>query len=325
MRPIYQITVDGQDITAQIADRLTTLTVIDEAGFEADRLDFTLDNRQGLIERPRRGVKLELALGFIETGMTRIGSFIVDSLSGGGPNQIMNVSAKAVDLTGGIRAPRTEGWTEVTLDTVVTTIARRHQLTPVIAPILAPHFYPHIAQTAESDLNLVTRLAHELSAIAKVAEDRLVVVPPGTQATAAGQPIPPIALDRSAFTSWQWRLGERQDYGSVKAWWQDIAGGRRQPVTAGSGEPIFEIRETFATAEAANRAAAGKLKTLGRDTVEVSGTLAIADLRLAAELPIQLSGFDDGSNGAYTLTRVTHRLSSALTTSFNAKPPAEEE
>lgn len=210
MRPDFEIRADGTDVTAAIADRLVSLHVSDEAGWTADECILRLDDRDGTIAIPRRGATLSVSLGYVETGLTWLGDFVVEGVAGTGPLQEMTVTAKSADLTGAIRAPRTEGWTDVTLGAIVAAIAGRHGLQAAVAQDLAGHHYDHVAQTAESDLNLLTRLARDLGAVAKVAAGRLALAPEGEAVSTSGQPLPPVPLARGAFQSWRWRLGERR-------------------------------------------------------------------------------------------------------------------
>lgn len=323
MTPDFSILADGADITARIRDRLVSLNVSDEPGMTADECVIRIDDRGGIVEIPRRGVRLEVALGYRETGLTAMGTFVVEAVAGEGPDQAMTISAKSADLTGAIRAPRTRDWTGVTLGQIVTSIAGRHGLTPVIQAGLAAHAYTHVAQTAESDLHLLARLASDIGALAKVASGRLILTPEGEAATASGAALAPIGLARHEFQSWRWRVGERADYNSCIAWWHDHAAAERKPETAGAGEPVFEIRKTFTSAEAALRAALARLEALKRGRLSLSGELARANFAVAAEMPLAIAGLRPGIDGRWIATRVQHRLDGPLTTAFDAETPAE--
>ena len=62
--PAFMLTLDGDDITQNFSDRLISLTMTDNRGFEADQLDIELDDTDGLVELPPRGAKLTLWLGW---------------------------------------------------------------------------------------------------------------------------------------------------------------------------------------------------------------------------------------------------------------------
>ncbi|RTM42616.1 phage late control D family protein, partial [Enterobacter hormaechei subsp. xiangfangensis] len=48
--PAFMLTLDGDDITQNFSDRLISLTMTDNRGFEADQLDIELDDTDGLVE-----------------------------------------------------------------------------------------------------------------------------------------------------------------------------------------------------------------------------------------------------------------------------------
>ncbi len=58
--------MDGADITQKLEKRLLSLTLTDNRGFEADQLDIELDDADGQLQLPRRGVVLSLELGWQE-------------------------------------------------------------------------------------------------------------------------------------------------------------------------------------------------------------------------------------------------------------------
>lgn len=55
MAPTFILTLNNQGITRNISERLISLSLSDNRGFEADHLDIELDDSDGLIELPTRG------------------------------------------------------------------------------------------------------------------------------------------------------------------------------------------------------------------------------------------------------------------------------
>ena len=53
--PAFSISIEGRDITTVLDNRLMSLTLTDNRGFEADQLDLELDDADGKIVLPRRG------------------------------------------------------------------------------------------------------------------------------------------------------------------------------------------------------------------------------------------------------------------------------
>ncbi|MDF3413559.1 hypothetical protein HKX54_03750 [Sulfitobacter sp. M57] len=209
MTPEYLILADGVDVTLNIRDRLVQLSITDDEGVKADRLDMTVDDRDGVLALPKHGAALEVHLGFRETGLTHMGRYIVDTTEGSGPPAVIQIGAKAADMGSGIRAPRTRGWRDTTLGDIAKKIASETGLRPVIGASIADTPYPYVAQTAESDLHFLTRLARVLDATAKPAAGTLLVVKRGEGLTADGQQIVAQPILASELTRWQWDSPEQ--------------------------------------------------------------------------------------------------------------------
>ena len=105
MTPAFRILANGAEASGAIRDRLISLEAIDEDGLKSDRLEIELDDRDGRIEWPELEARLELSLGYRETGLVAIGTYAVDGLAGEGPRQTMRITAKAVDMKTAARAP----------------------------------------------------------------------------------------------------------------------------------------------------------------------------------------------------------------------------
>ena len=78
MKVAFQIIADGEDVTANFADRLIGLTVVDEAGNKSDRADIQVDDRDYAVALPETGAKLKISLGFVGD-LVEIGHFVVET------------------------------------------------------------------------------------------------------------------------------------------------------------------------------------------------------------------------------------------------------
>ncbi len=117
-------------------------------------------------------------------------------------------------------------------------------------------------------------------------------------------------------------FNDRWRYGSVRACWCNRATGRRQEVTAGSGEPVYALRDDQVDARTARYAAQARLDPLNRGAVTLSLSLRPAAPTASAETPLTLSGFRDGVDGRWIVTRVSRELSAGgLTAEAEAGQP----
>lgn len=64
LTPDYMLMLDSRDITGNISDRLMSMTLTDNRGFEADQLDIELNDADGQVELPVRGAVLTVYIGW---------------------------------------------------------------------------------------------------------------------------------------------------------------------------------------------------------------------------------------------------------------------
>ncbi|MEO0678989.1 MAG: contractile injection system protein, VgrG/Pvc8 family, partial [Pseudomonadota bacterium] len=229
------------------------------------------------------------------------------------------------DLTAELKAPKTREWKDTTVGQLVEAIAAEHDLTPRVAAELASIPIEHLSQTSESDLNLLTRQARRMDAVAKVGGGALLFVRRGAGATASGEALTPIPLGADEVAGWSWRIDDRGTYASAAAFWNDLGGAKRQRVETSAEAPQFEISETFATEAIARRAAAAKLEELRRGGLRMEVALPVGRPELLAETPVDLSGFKDGIDGRWIAQTVSHRFegSDGFRTALTLVPPPE--
>ena len=244
MTPAYRIQVEGQgDVTAQIRERLLSLRVREEVGYRSDAVEIRLDDRGGEMELPRRGVALEVELGYEASGRVRMGRYVVDEVELSGPPETLTVRATAADMRTGAKQRKTRSWDKVTIGDLVTTIARDHDLEPRVERGLARIVLPHVDQTDESDLHLLTRLGEKYDAAARPAGGRLVFTRRGAGVSATRGAVTAVRIAPGQVGDWRVVFDDRRRYGSVKAYWYDRSAGQRSKVMAGSGSPVYALRD----------------------------------------------------------------------------------
>jgi phage protein D len=320
MTPAFRIEADGTDIGATIGDRLLAMTLADEEGMKADRVDIEVDDRDSRLELPQHGARLDIALGFRETGLIPMGSWTVDMTSGEGPAQTVRIAGHAADMAATIRAPRSRAWENVTLADIVRSIAADAGLTPVVGDSIADTAWSYLAQRAESDLHLLTRICRPLDATAKPVAGTLTVLRRGEGKNAVGDDIPAAPILRAGLSSWRWTFPDRGAYASVLARWQDLAAGQTRTVVAGDGEPQLELRPTYDSEAEAARAAQAALDRAARGNAQLTLQLAGFAPALFAGGVIETPDLRPGLTGQWYLTRVEHRLDAGgLRTSCDAE------
>jgi uncharacterized protein len=330
MTPIFRILADSLDVTARIADRLVSLTVSDEAGWQSDTVEIVVDDRDALLAVPATGAELSVSLGYAETGALDMGLYRVDEVEMSGPERQMRIRGKASDsrdkeMLGRIKAPKSRSWHETTLGDLVKSIASEHGFDPVVGDALAGIAIPHVDQSEESDINLLQRLARDNGAIVKPANGKLLFVLRGEAKTASGKAMPNIALGPGDVDTWRVTLAERAKYRSVVARWQDQGSADLVPEQVGEGDPVYSIRHTYRDAAQARRAAEAKLDAFQRGAATLDITMP-ARPEVGAECTLYLAGFRPGVDGRWVITRAEHRIEDGgYTCSVSAEVPKTSE
>lgn len=350
--PAYTVSVGGVNITNQINQRLISLTLTDNRGFEADILELSLNDSDGLLELPRKGAQVRVSIGWTDTGTVDKGSYVVDELEhAGAPDQLI-IRARSADLRQGLTTKRDQSWHEMTVGDVIQTIAARNQLQPTISEALASIAVEHLDQTNESDVNLVSRLAEWHGAVATVKDGRLLFISSGVGKTASGKPLPTATIDRKEGDRHRFAVADREAYTAVRAFYFDVRQALRGEVlvnekkaqtireqstdtrpTTDAPDPSLSdtgntktLRHTYATKITALRAVHAEWARLQRGLATFSLTLAEGRPELMPEMPASVKGFKGQIDAIdWTLTKVMHRITdSGYTTQVELEVRANE-
>lgn len=315
--PAWRVSLEGQDLTAAIAPRLIQMSLSEKRGEEADTLDIVIGDEDGKMALPPPDATLSVALGWakgsgVAAGLVDKGLFRVAEVAWGGPPDQLRLTARAADLTAGLRNRRSESWIAQSLSAIVATIAQRNGLTPRVHARLAGIQVAAMRQQAKSDIAFIADIGRRYDAVATVKAGSLILAPAGIGATAAGTPISGVTIERAMCAGGvDYTRKTRDEHDGVEAEWHDQASGQRQTVRVGGTKNARRLKRTYANAGDAQAAAEGARRRDARSGAEVSLTLAHGDARLMPETPVTLAGFKaEIDAAAWLVTDVTHTLGS---------------
>ncbi|EEX1986360.1 phage late control D family protein [Escherichia coli] len=309
-------------------NRVISLSMTDNRGFEADRVSIVLDDADGQLALPERGARIRLMLGWKGDPLVNKGIYIVDEVAHEGPPDRLTLSANSADFREEFNVKREVSWHDVTVERVVSAIAQRYGLKARISEMLMDIEIDHADQTEESDMSFLTRMADMLGAITTVKNGSLLFILPGGGVTADGRALPSFALTRSDGDSHQFRIADRQAYTGVKAYWLDLNYGKKNAVNIrkrqtapeksdsregsymeGAEGNVFVLRKTYPNEVAARRAAAARWQQLQRGAAEFSITLARGRPELYPEMHGTVTGFKTAiDNQDWIIARVEHSI-----------------
>lgn len=312
MTPDFLLFADGADRTAVLRDRLLSLRVVDAAGLQSDTLEMTFDDREPAIETPRKGASLTLSIGWLGQALVPQGRYVVDEVTREGPYARLTVAAKAADMRASLKSPKSRGFEGKTIGAIVSQIAGEHGLEPKVGSAFASKVVKHRAQTGESDLHFLSRLARDVGAVCAPKDGKLLFVAKGTGQSASGKPLAPLAVVRTDLVRWRGVAADRGGFGKVKARWRDLKTAKTKFAEAGSGEPVRTLRHLHATEEEAKSAAKAALERGQRSAGSLDLEFALGRPGLQAETPIDVSGLTDDLNGRWFAERVEHSIDFAV-------------
>ncbi|MBK4124480.1 phage late control D family protein [Enterobacter roggenkampii] len=341
--PAFRVTIEEKDVTTTLAKRLISLTHTDNRGFEADQVDLELDDADGMVELPRRGAVISLAIGWKDQPLVVKGKFTVDEIEHAGTPDRLTIRARSADFRETLNIKRERSWHDTTLGAVVQEIAARHQLEHAVGQDLQAQKIEHIDQTNESDGSFLMRLAQQFGALASVKNGFLLVIRQGQGKTASGKLLPVMTITRSSGDQHRFSLADRGAYTGVVANWLNLREPKKKEVVkvrrrrrktkpkptkapdpkqgeylVGTDENVLVLTRTYANKGNAERAAKSTWERIQRGAASFSIQLATGREDLFPELPVKVSGFKRQIDDAdWIITTVTNTINdSGFTTSL---------
>ncbi|HBS5988421.1 TPA: phage late control D family protein [Klebsiella pneumoniae] len=328
--PALNVLMGGKALTV-LDDKLISLELTDNRGFNADELTISVDDSQGDIALPPRGAELSVSLGWQGEPLIYKGIYIVDEVSHSGPPDRIDITARSADFRDEFNVKREVSWHDVTVERIVSAIAHRYKLKPIISEQLMNAEIDHADQTQESDMSFLTRMADILGAIATVKNGCLLFILPGGGVSANSKALPEFAITRSSGDRHSFRIADRDAYTGVQAYWLDLDFGKKRKVTvrkrkkttekkprsssregdyiAGEDGNVFVLRTTYSSEIAAQRAAAAKWQQLQRGAAEFNLTLAYGRADLYPEMHGTVTGFKEAiDNQDWIIAKATHTI-----------------
>lgn len=282
--PVCIVTANSKPLNALIYSRILSVTVTDNRANEADELSIVLDDHDGALELPKRGVRLNCRMGYLGGSLHDKGDFIVDETEWSGTPDQITVKASSANFKSNIKEAKSKSYHRKKFGEIATEIAKNHSLTLVMTNDLKNIDLSHVDQTNESDLNLLTRLAKQNGAEMAVKKDRLLIFAAGSAKTASGKNLPTITLTRNSGDQFRYSEQDREsDHTGVSASYQDTGKAKREKAVSGEKGKVKHLKGTFATKAEAERAAKAKMAEIKRQMAKFSITTAYGIPEISTE------------------------------------------
>ncbi len=308
VEPVFELinAESGQRLEA-VERAVLSLTVEESADSTSDSLNLRLDASQ-LAVLPRSGTAIEVRLGYRGDVPVRMGVFKVGERSLSGPPATLSVRAQASDFAAPWKTKRTRHFDNTTVGEVLRSIAAEHGLRHSIDADLGAEPLEYLAQTQESDMQLVVRLADRFGAYGTIKDGRVVFRP-------SRAPAEPVRLALSDLSRFEFRWEDKPAYDTLTARWADVNSNISHTVvwdgTDWLGEPhgvVFELPTRFTSELAAKRALKAKWEALHR--LKAQGRLTLPGRpELISKRQIEVSGFSAALDGQrWEILRSRHSI-----------------
>lgn len=175
--PLFKLMYKGIDISSEVRPHLISCTYTDKVHGEADEIDVTVQDKDGLWRGawcPEHGDQVSVWIGYKPDWLVPCGDFEIDEPNarigrGGDTLTFRGVSAP---ITKSLRTKKTRGFEDQSIRDVAGKIAGEHGLTVTGTP---PDVrFKRITQRRERDLEFLSRLAENYGAYFTVKGKRLV-------------------------------------------------------------------------------------------------------------------------------------------------------
>lgn len=313
-RAIYQLKVDGTDISSYINNRLIRMTIENKRGLESDSLSLELSDHDGLLDLPSKNAVIDVWIGWEATGLVYKGRYIVNEIEHSGAPDVISIRATSADLKKSLKQKKERSFDNITLNDIVQTIAFENELRASVHEQLATRKIVHLDQN-ESNANLLTRLADEHDAIATIKNGTLLFMPKGQSQTISGQELPTFLIQRSYGDSHRYSCTDGgEEVTAVRAFYYDDKMAKKLEVVIGdeSNQNIKELRHIHRDKDTATFAARAKLNNLKRTSETLSYSMALGNPELIPEMTFLFAGLKPQIDDTYWLgTTIIDNLDSS--------------
>lgn len=334
---------DNKDISADLAAYLKGISYTDNLSGEADTLDLTLEDRQGLWQNewfPEKGATLDVELQTHNwktvnalTDSLKLGLFEIDEIGcSAGPSeaQIRSVSVPSNNKLRGVE--RTRSWEKAELKTIANDVATGADMELEFDTEQNPKI-DRAEQTEQSDLSFLLALTRDQGLALKIhdnkvvifdeakyeeAEPKITIVKPGTVFLPEdGQEYITDILSyslnnktRDIYKACHVKYQKSENKETIEATFTD-------PAKKDKDGKTLEIKEQVETIADAERLAKKRLREKNKE--EWTGNLSVVgNLLIVAATTVALKGFGV-FDGNYIIVRASHGISNGYTTNFDVR------
>jgi len=298
-KPTFKLLANDKDVTAALQKELISLTFKDEENNKADELTIKVG---GEFARPKYEDELKLYLGYGDD-LVYCGLFKVQT-STRSDNNILTISATGVNFSSILKEKRDVTYEKISIKGICKQIADRNVLK--LKSDFDDVAILSIAQSNESDLHFLNRLAKDYNAIFNIKNDTLIFTKK-IKENKKNEDLPSYTISANEVRTLSIKHSNKTLYKSCKSIWHDTKENKTKEVVVGFGEPVLINKGNFKNEAEAKAKAQAKLERAVQGLV--SGSLSMAGEVIFAGSTLNLiDTLED--DGEYRIRTVNHNFTS---------------
>jgi len=316
VHPIVDITVAGKTVSSAFYSRLLSVSVTDKEGVTADTFQMELnDGPPDFISLPTPGDSVSISMGYAETGVRKLGDFIIDKVSGKCLPYSVSISGKSAALGRATKSKEAKErhWDNKSLKDIIGQLAGEMGLTAKVDAAIGAYVHPWLGQEDESNIHLLRRLEQRHNGLFTVKGKQLIFAQRGSGLSSSGGAMGTVVATPEIIIpgTCTYEASDRTKYSKVVAYHQDKGKVERAEIEqdVGDGDAIYRIPEPFASIEEADKAAESKAKELKRGEGSVKCAV-VGDNSIVAGVPLSFARIRPQLDGVpYIIDTATHTFS----------------
>ena len=296
LTPLFKLIANNKNVTEHIAKNLKSISFNDEDGLKSDKIDITV---HGNFKRPQYKDELKLYLYYMEESKEfYCGLFIVQNSTWNIDGSV-TISATATNFSNSFKELKNRSFEKMSVTDIVSQIATEQNLK--IKCDYDEIIYPYKAQTNESDIAFLGRLAKELNAVYSIKNETIIFLRQDEKSI-----LKTVTIDANDCDGLNIKDSNKTFYQSAICKYQDTKENKIETIEVGSEKPTYKIQETFTDKSNLEIQAKAKLSQLNKGVK--SGSFKCAGFAIYARSNLKFLNIKDEDDVTYHIDTISHTL-----------------
>lgn len=297
LTPRFRLIANDNDVTDHITKNLKSITFNDEDGLKSDKIDIAI---YGDFKRPQYKDELKLYLYYMEQSREfYCGIFIVQNSTRNKKDNSITISATATNFSNSLKELKNRSYKKLSMKSIVSQIASEQNLKYKCD--FDDVFYPYKAQTNESDIAFLGRMAKDLNAVYSIKNDTVIFQRQDEKST-----LKTVIINANNCDGLTIKNSNKTYYKSVTCKYQNTKENKIQTIIIGDEKPSYQIQETFTDKSNLEVQAKAKLTQLNKGIK--SGSLKIDGFAIYARSKLRFLNIKKEDDVTYHIETISHTL-----------------